>query len=170
MIRKILRKQFSSNDCFVCGIKNDAGLKASFYEVEGRELVTTFSSKACHQSYPGRTHGGVIAAMLDEAIGRAINIYEPDTFGVTINLNISYRKPVPYNEKLMIVSKVTKNTIKLFEAEGKILNKNNEVLANCKGIYAKIPKEQIVTGLTEEEINKLMFDYQTDNEPYEFDY
>lgn len=170
MIHKILRKQFSSNDCFVCGIKNDSGIKASFYEVEGNELITTFKTKPCHQSYPGRTHGGVIAAMLDEAIGRSINITEPDTFGVTINLNISYRKPVPYDEDLKIVSRLTKNTSKWFEAEGEIINKDGEVLSNCKGVYVKMPKTEIVSGIAEEEIDKMMFKYLGENEPQEFDY
>lgn len=170
MIHRILRKQYMSRDCFICGINNDSGLKASFYEVEGDELVCTFKTKEIHQSYPGRTHGGIIAGLLDEAIGRAINIYERDTFGVTINLNVTYRKPVPYNEELKVIGKVTNNKARMFEAEGKIVNLKGEVLAEAKATYAKLPTSQIVKGISQEEIDKLMFEYIQDDDIKEIDY
>ena len=54
---KVLKKQNSSKTCLVCGVKNDLGLKARFYQLENGELVSIFNSKEFHQSYPGRVHG-----------------------------------------------------------------------------------------------------------------
>jgi len=39
----VVEKQNNSRLCFVCGINNEFGLKASFYEIENEELVAIFS-------------------------------------------------------------------------------------------------------------------------------
>lgn len=67
---KVTKKQHNSKMCFVCGLKNVAGLKASFYETEDGALVATFTPAAVHQSYPGRLHGGIASTILDTAPGR----------------------------------------------------------------------------------------------------
>lgn len=74
MLPKITGKQHNSNLCFICGLQNISGLKASFFETEGKELIATFMPTEEHQSYSGRLHGGIASAILDETIGRAIVI------------------------------------------------------------------------------------------------
>src|SRR5450756_1503532 len=86
--------------CLVCGADNPFGLQARFYELEaegatGRELLGVFTLREEHQSYPGRLHGGISSAILDETIGRAITIAHPGTWGVTAELTLRYRKPLP---------------------------------------------------------------------------
>ncbi|MCU0471753.1 MAG: hypothetical protein MUC93_00115 [Bacteroidales bacterium] len=39
MKHKVLKKQHISKMCFVCGVKNDFGLHANFYETDASELV-----------------------------------------------------------------------------------------------------------------------------------
>ena len=80
---KVMKKQTNSKMCLICGIENEAGLKASFYEMEDKTVVSIFDYKEHHQSYPGRAHGGMITCMLDELIGRAIWIDEPQTWGTS---------------------------------------------------------------------------------------
>ncbi len=90
MIHKIVDKQKNSKLCFVCGLKNQFGLKASFYISETKELIALFKPEEVHQSYPRRLHGGIASAILDETIGRAIlNHYENEVWGVTIELNVN---------------------------------------------------------------------------------
>ena len=72
MTQNVIAKQHNSKMCFVCGLKNSAGLKASFYEVEGNQLVALFTPCDEHQGYPDRLHGGIAATILDETIGRAM--------------------------------------------------------------------------------------------------
>ena len=66
---KVIKKQVNSKMCIICGINNEAGLKAPFYEMEDKSVVSIFKYSQIHQSYPERTHGGLISTMLDEIIG-----------------------------------------------------------------------------------------------------
>ena len=86
-MQKVTGKQENSKMCFVCGLKNRYGLKAQFYETENNEIVAIFKGEEEHQGYPGRLHGGIAASILDETIGRAININsENELWGVTLEL------------------------------------------------------------------------------------
>jgi len=170
MLHKVLRKQESSNDCFVCGINNESGIKANFYEVEGEEVVCIAYMQYNHQSYPGRVHGGISAALLDETIGRAINIYERETFGVTINLDLKYRKPVPLDQEIKVIGRITKKNKRAFEGSGEIIDKDGNVLVDATATYAKVPVEKIVETLDKSEISKISFVNKEDSDPKEIEY
>ena len=43
-----------------------------FYNMEDGSVMTKFKYRKEHQSYPGRVHGGLITAMLDEMGLRAL--------------------------------------------------------------------------------------------------
>lgn len=140
---KVLRKQNNSRECVVCGTHNHASLGASIYELEGDIVVGLITGKEIHQSYPHRMHGGIATALLDEIIGRAINVYEPNTFGVTGSLEIKFKKPVPLNEEIKVVGKITRNTSRLFEAEGFIEDSEGNILDIAHATYIKQPVEVI---------------------------
>ena len=160
---KVLRKQANSLMCFICGINNDSGLKANFYEMENNTLVALINGKDIHQSYPNRMHGGIISAIIDESIGRAIWIDEPNTWGVTMDLSIKYRKPVPLNEDLLVITKITKNTKRGFEGIGYIVNKEHQVLAEGTARYIKLSLTTIDSNTQEEsDINILVPDDVTE--------
>ena len=122
----------------VCGVKNEFSLGARFYELENNELACTFETKKFHQSYPGRLHGGIAAAILDETAGRAIDALEPGTWAVTVELNVKYKKPIPIDAKLKAVGRVTLNNRKIFEAEGEIFLPDGTIAATCWGKYLKM--------------------------------
>lgn len=138
MKHKIVDKKHNSNHCMVCGIENPFSLGARFYQMDNQELVCTFETKDFHQSYPGRLHGGMAAAILDETIGRAIDIIEPGAWAVTVELNIKYKKPIPLNAKLKAIGRITANNRRLFEAEGEILLEDGTVAATSWGRYMKL--------------------------------
>ncbi len=130
--------------CLVCGLKNPYGLKASFYELENKELVCIFKPSEVHQSYPGRLHGGITTALLDETIGRAIVMrYEEMMWGVTVEFTTKFKKPIPLNEELRVVGRITSDTGRFFEGTGEILLPNGEVAATGIGKYIKLPLEKI---------------------------
>lgn len=134
---KVLKKDNNSSECVVCGIHNPLSLNTHFYECEGEVLVGLVTGQDIHQSYPNRMHGGIITALLDETIGRAINVYEPDTFGVTASLEIKFRKPVPLNQEIKVVGKIIKNTSRIFTASGFIEDKDGVILATASATYVK---------------------------------
>ncbi len=143
MKHKVTGKQYNSKKCLVCGLKNDLGLKASFYEMDNGELVAIFNPIEEHQSYPGRLHGGIAGAILDETIGRAILISDRDAWGVTVELNLKYKKPVPLNEELRVVGRITKDSKRLFEGSGEILLANGDIAVTACGKYIKMPIDKI---------------------------
>ncbi|HSQ88290.1 PaaI family thioesterase [Romboutsia sp.] len=140
---KVLKKQNSSKRCIVCGVDNDLGLRTSFYELENNELVAICDTKDWHQSYPGRVHGGISAALLDETIGRAISINDETIWGVTVSLDIKYKKPVPTDVTIKVVGRITKENRKIFEGSGEIILPNGEIAATATGKYIKMSIDKI---------------------------
>lgn len=140
---KVVGKQNNCPDCFVCGTKNNFGLNTRFYELENNILVAITSGKDEHNSYPGRMHGGIISALIDETIGRAIQIKNKDIFGVTVELNIRYLKPTPLNEKIYIFGKIKEENRFTFSGIGYLLDSNGEILAKGNAKYFKLPPEKI---------------------------
>ena len=144
MIHKIKGKQHNSKLCFVCGLKNDFGIHAHFYVTESQELIALFTPKEEHQSYPGRLHGGIASAILDETIGRAIlNKYETEVWGVTIEFNMRFKKPVPLDQQLKVIGRITNENSRMFEGTGEIILQNGDVAVTAKGKYLKVPLENI---------------------------
>jgi acyl-coenzyme A thioesterase PaaI-like protein len=130
--------------CLVCGLNNGAGLRASFYELEGEELLAVFQPRPEHQGYPGRLHGGLATAILDETIGRAINRDgREDVWGVSIEVTTRFRKPIPLEDEVRVIGRITKNTGRLFEGTAEILLADGSVAVEGKGKYLKLPLDRI---------------------------
>ena len=140
---KVVKKQTNSKLCYICGIENEFGLKAPFYEMEDGSVISIFKYKEIHQSYPERVHGGLITAMLDEIAGRAIWVTEPETWAVTTELNVKFRKVVPYDVTLKAVGKIIKNTHRAFVGEAKVYDMENNLLAEAVVTYLKLPLSKI---------------------------
>jgi acyl-coenzyme A thioesterase PaaI-like protein len=137
---RVTRKQPNSKMCLVCGLKNGGGLHASFYEVDGGELVALFTPREEHQSYPGRLHGGLITAMLDETIGRAVMIgCAEEVWGVTVEFTTQFKKPVPLDVQLKVVGRIVRHEGKVFEGTGEILLPGGVVAASGVGKYLRLP-------------------------------
>jgi len=141
--QKTADKQYSSRMCFVCGVENPAGLHAHFYQVDDVTCVGRFLPADHHQGYPGRVHGGVVAAMMDETLGRAV-WGDAKTWGVTAELTIRYKNPVPLGEMLTVVGRLTRDTRRLFVAEGEMMTADGQVVVTARGKYVKIPLERIL--------------------------
>lgn len=137
MIKRVARKQYNSKSCFVCGLDNEAGTKAEFYDLEDGSVAGLVIPKPFHQSYPNWIHGGIITALLDEVIGRSIQNVEHDSWGVTVELNTKYKKPVPYNEPIILYGEITENKKKVFIGDGKIILQDGTIAATATGTYVK---------------------------------
>lgn len=144
MKHQVIRKQPNSKMCLVCGKKNDLSLNAEFFELDDGSLVAQFKPLEEHQSYPGRLHGGVAAAILDETIGRAVMVgAESEVWGVTLEFKIRYRKPIPLDQKLRVVARITRDSDRFFEGSGEVLLVDGKVAASGEGKYLKLPIEKI---------------------------
>lgn len=148
---KALKAQNISRMCMVCGKHNPYSLKARFFELDDGELLGLFRALPEHQSYPGRLHGGVSSAILDESIGRAVNCLDPDAWGVTVELNVRYRKPVPLDDEIRAIARITKDSSRLFEGTGEIVLSDGTVAVEASGRYLKMPIDRIADGDFDEE-------------------
>ena len=89
--------------CFGCGQLNPEGLRLKFEPVpEG--AVADYTVPERFQSWAGMTHGGIVALMLDEAVGWAA--WHAGHPGVTGRLQVSYRRPLKLGEHVRIVGRV----------------------------------------------------------------
>ncbi len=151
MRQRVTAKQENSRMCLVCGLKNQFGLKASFYELENEELLAIFRPSEEHQSYPGRLHGGIATAILDETIGRAILIKDRNVWGVTINFSLRFRQPVPLDEEIRVIGRIDHIATRFFEGSGEILLPDGSVAVEGKGKFIKLPLDGIADFDAEEQ-------------------
>lgn len=125
-----------------------AGLKVAFYEtVTGDgdpEVLARFTGRSSHQG-PGRMHGGVATGILDETIGRAINIgVDVETlWGVAIELSVRFRQPEPLEVELTARGRITRDRHKLFEGRGELYLPDGTVAVSATGRFLKMPLEEI---------------------------
>ena len=150
---KVKSKQRNSKMCIICGMDNPIGLKAQFYNMEDESVMTVFKYKEEHQSFPGRVHGGLIASMLDELGLRALwaKKLSDEQFGVTLSMEVKYRKPVPYGETLIGKGIVKKETSKFIAIDTELFDKNGNLLANAEVKYIKMDTNKISEGIDSHE-------------------
>lgn len=135
---RVIKKQTNSKNCFICGLDNESGVKAPFYNLEDNSVATLFKFRDIHQSYPGRTHGGVVSAMLDELVGRALWINEPNTYAVTTTMTIKFRRPVPYDTQIKGRGYIVKDSSRLYVGRGELYDMDNNLLAEFNANYLKL--------------------------------
>jgi acyl-coenzyme A thioesterase PaaI-like protein len=135
-----------SRMCLVCGRDNAAGLKGRFFVLDSNELVGVFKPLEAHQGYPGRLHGGIVSAILDETIGRAINVSDMNTWGVTVEFTVKFRRPIPLDQEVRAIARITRDRSRLFEGTGEIVLQDGTVAAEASGKYLKMPIEEIAAG------------------------
>jgi acyl-coenzyme A thioesterase PaaI-like protein len=144
--RKIEAAQNISRMCMVCGVENQFSLRGRFFVTDSGELVGVFEPRQEHQGYPGRLHGGIIAALLDETIGRAINTAQEDTWGVTVKFSMRLRQPVPLDRAVKVVGRITRDSARVYEGTAELLLDDGTVAAEGEGTYVKLPVDEITAA------------------------
>ena len=90
-----------ANRCFGCGGANSAGMKLKFYlDLEERRTRGRFALGANYAGGGGFAHGGIIAVVLDEAMGKLSKLDEERA--VTAEMSIEYKKPVPVDHEIVV--------------------------------------------------------------------
>jgi len=121
--------------CYACGSANEHGLHMSF-RLEGDRTICDYQPLPFQAGYPGRMHGGVVSAMLDEAMGYAV--YYAREWGATARLNIRFRQPVPMDQPLRAEAWIVKNRGRLMELRAELKSPDGAVLAEADGTFMKL--------------------------------
>jgi uncharacterized protein (TIGR00369 family) len=146
MPTKVTGTQNVSSMCMVCGTDNRIGLHTQFLELETGELAGVFEPREELQGYPGRLHGGIATTLLDETIGRAISVADPGAWGVTVELQVRFRKPVPLDSPVRAVGRITNDRGRLFEGSGEIVLEDGTVAVEATGKYMRMAIDKIAEG------------------------
>lgn len=117
--------------CFVCGKDNPAGLRVVF-EVDrnARTITGRFTPGVEHEGWQGIVHGGIVAALLDEAMVKlAAHVGTPS---VSAELTVKFKAPAAAEEELVVSGKLVKDAGRLIEAEATV-TRGTVVIAEAKG-------------------------------------
>ena len=119
--------------------------------MEDNSVCALFTFSPDHQSYPNRTHGGMITALLDEVMGRALWTVEPEIYSCTTTITVTFRKAVPYGKKLKARGVLTHNSTLFYSAKGYIYGRMVPILTHGitdPNAYTNpIPDGLVLTGI-----------------------
>jgi uncharacterized protein (TIGR00369 family) len=129
--------KMQKNACFVCGTDNPEGMKLRFvYDEERNCFVCSFRLGKRYTGPPGHCHGGIIATILDEAMGKVNKIRQ--VIAVTSEMTVNYLKPVPLHQLLRVESREIKVEGRRHINVAEILNEKGAVLARSRGLFIAI--------------------------------
>lgn len=132
--------------CFVCGQRNPFGLQLIF-RIEDNAIVADFQPRAEHQGFPGVVHGGIVASILDEALGRTSVLAQHPAWTMTGRLEIRYRRYVPFGPLLRVRARLGTERRRMLQASGVITLSDDEttVLAEAQGTFLALPSQVVDT-------------------------
>jgi acyl-coenzyme A thioesterase PaaI-like protein len=111
-------QQPNSDMCFVCGRSNPKGLYLTFYDNGENEVYTATTLGDEFQGFPGVVHGGILASILDELVGRVATIKDHHRLMMSVTLQVKYRLPTPTNTPLEFVGRIVRLRGSLGKAVG----------------------------------------------------
>jgi uncharacterized protein (TIGR00369 family) len=123
-----------TNHCFGCGGANDGGMKLTFVQDNGQQrIVGRFVLGARYQGGGGMAHGGIIATLLDEAMGKVCRFR--NARAVTAELTVEYLKPVRVDAEIVVEAFETEQKGRNLFQTGEIRNAAGELLARGRGRF-----------------------------------
>ena len=146
-----MQLQPNSRYCFVCGIENEHGLHLRFFETADGEVTVETTVPDHFQGYPGIVHGGIVASLVDEALGRVhMGPADDPRFMFTAKLNVNYRKPVPTEIPIRIIAHALKSKRRSATSVCTIYGPNDELLVEAEAVLVNVPEETIENANLEE--------------------
>jgi uncharacterized protein (TIGR00369 family) len=123
-----------TNVCFGCGGGNARGMQLTFEQDDAaRTIVGRFRLGAEYQGAFGIIHGGVIAVVLDEVMGKVCRFR--GVRAVTAEMNIEYLKPVWVDADLVVKGYEKEITGRNLHLVGEIQDASGNVLARSRGRF-----------------------------------
>jgi len=136
------RHKQPKNTCFGCGKDNPDGMHLAFhYDEDGKHAYCDFTLDAKYQGPPGHAHGGIIATILDEAMGKVNKLR--NVVALTKKMDVEYMKPVPLHAKLRTVGWEKTVDGRKHRNIAEIRDGNGEVLARSEGLFIAIDVEKM---------------------------
>jgi uncharacterized protein (TIGR00369 family) len=129
-----------TNKCFGCGGDNAGGMKLTFEQDNvNRKIVGRFVLGETYQGGGGFAHGGIIALLLDEAMGKVCRFRE--VRAVTAELTVEYLKPVRVEQEIIVEGREIEEKGRNLFLAGEIRNEAGDVLARGRGRFVVISRK-----------------------------
>ena len=129
-----------TNQCFGCGGANAGGMKLTFEQDNvNRRIMGRFVLGERYQGGGGFAHGGIIALLLDEAMGKVCRFR--DVRAVTAELTVEYLKPVKVENEMVVEGRESEMQGRNLFMTGEIRNESGDVLARGKGRFVVISRK-----------------------------
>lgn len=114
---------------------------------ENDTIACDFQPREEHQGFPGVIHGGIIAALFDEALNRTSMLAEQPVWSMTGRLEVRYRRYVPYGPLLRIRASLDRQRGRMVQATGTLTlaHDENVVLAEAQGTFMALSTDQLDT-------------------------
>lgn len=124
--------------CFGCGPAHPSGLRVRCFEAEAG-VVSPILIDRRYEGPPGVTHGGIVAAYLDEVLAGAV-VRATGRLAVTGELTVRYLRPVPLETPLLGRARLVTDHGRYADVEGRIEDLATEaVLATARGRFVFMP-------------------------------
>jgi uncharacterized protein (TIGR00369 family) len=137
------------NYCFACGADNAAGMHLKFtYDKARKRFVCRFRLDARYTGPPGHAHGGIIATILDEAMGKVNKLRH--VIALTSEMTVNYLRPVPLNQSLRVESREVSVRRRRHVNMAEILNRKGEVLARGRALFISVDAERMFAKFVKE--------------------
>jgi uncharacterized protein (TIGR00369 family) len=126
-----------TNHCFGCGGDNSGGMKLTFEQDNtNRKIVGRFVLGERYQGGGGFAHGGIIATLLDEAMGKVCRFREARA--VTAELTVEYLKPISVEKEIVVEGREMEQKGRNLFMAGEIRNEAGEILARGRARFVVI--------------------------------
>jgi uncharacterized protein (TIGR00369 family) len=127
--------RYQEQGCFVCGKNNRLGLHLTF-RLEEDMTYTEFVPQADHQGYDGIVHGGILAAILDDAMANCL--WLRGIPAVTARMTVRYHEPVPVGTHLLVYGRLLREHHRVATAEGWMSTATGTRLVEASGTFFKL--------------------------------
>ena len=125
------------NHCFACGKDNPAGMHLKFYfDDDRRQAVCNFKLTRRYTGPPGHAHGGIIATILDEAMGKVNKLRS--VVALTKSMTVEYLRPVPLRQSLTVTGREQQVSGREHTNVAEIQNEKGEILARSTGTFIAV--------------------------------
>ncbi len=118
--------------CFVCGEENLHGLHLEF-QTDGRRASAGWTAASGWESFQGIVHGGILSAILDEAMSKAIISGGVEAF--TADLRIRFRSKVCVGDSVFVNGWMVSREKRRVLAEASLTSEDGEERAHAWGVF-----------------------------------
>ena len=127
----------ADNPCFGCGADNPRGMKLTFeQDHDARKIVGRFRLGPEYQGTNRVMHGGIIAVLLDEAMGKMNRFH--NVRAMTAELSVEYLRPVPIDEEIVVEAEEVSHEGRNLIHRGEIRSADGKVLARGRGRFVVV--------------------------------